>query len=181
MARVPYVTEDELAPEYQDLIVSSLQPGKRVNVYSAIGNNQTVLGGMRDFLGALWSDSGLTARQRELVILSAASEIGSGYEWHQHVNIADDVGIKRDEMRAIGCDDRSPFSDKEQVLLAYTRAVVRGRVTDSLYDEFATHFDDETLVGTTNLAAGYLAFGRVIDALNVDLESDDEFVGWAPK
>ncbi|MFB6123967.1 MAG: carboxymuconolactone decarboxylase family protein [Haloferacaceae archaeon] len=178
MARVPYVTQDDLDGEYQDLIVSSLQPGKTVNVYSAIGNNQEVLGGFRAFLGALWSDSGLTDRQREIVILTAATEIDSAYEWHQHVSIAIDAGLDEAEISALARDDRSPFSTAEQALVAYTRAVARGRVNDVLHEAASEHFDRETLVGAAATAAGYVALGRVIDALGVEIEAGDEFVGW---
>lgn len=180
MARVPYVAEDDLDPDYRDLITSSLQPGKTVNVYSSIGNNQEVLGGLREFLGTLWEYSGLTDRQRELVILTAASEINSAYEWHQHVNIATDISFDLEEIDAIARDDRNPFSDEEQVLIAYTRAVARGRVTDTLHEAMQDYFDDETIVGTASVAAGYVALGRVIDALDVEIEADDKFVGWAP-
>ena len=180
MARVPYVTEDDLDPDYRNLITSSLQPGKTVNVYSSIGNNQEVLGGLREFLGTLWDHSGLTDRQRELVILTAASELNSEYEWHQHVNIATDIDFDLEEIDAIARDDRSPFSNEEQVLVAYTRAVARGRVTDALHEAMQDYFDDETIAGTASVAAGYVALGRVIDALGVEIEADDEFIGWTP-
>lgn len=180
MARVPYVTEDDLDPNYRDLITSSLQPGKTVNVYSSIGNNQEVLGGLREFLGTLWDYSGLTDRQRELVILTAASEINSEYEWHQHVNIATGTDFDLEEIDAIARDDRSPFSDEAQVLVAYTRAVVRGRVTDTLHEAMQDYFENDTIAGTASVAAGYVALGRVIDALGVEIEAGDEFVGWAP-
>lgn len=180
MVRVPYVTQDDLDPEYQELIVSSLQPGKRVNVYSAIGNNQKVLAGFREFLGALWSHSGLTDRQREIVILTAASELGSTYEWHQHVNIATDAGLTRSEIAAIARDARSGFSTKEQALVAYTRAVARGRVTDPLHEAMSEQFDDQTITGAAATAAGYVALNYVIDAFGVEIEEGDEFVGWNP-
>ncbi|MFC7156946.1 carboxymuconolactone decarboxylase family protein [Halomarina halobia] len=181
MERLPYVTPDDLDPEYEDLIVSSLQPGKTVNVYSAIGNNQEVLSGLRAFLGALWTHSGLTDRQREIVILTAASEIGSEYEWQQHVNIGTDAGLTTEEISAIARDDRRPFSDEERTLVAYTRAVTRGRVTDALHDALLAHFDEATVAGTASTAAGYAALGQVIDALGVEIEAGDEFVGWDPE
>ncbi|WP_255167226.1 carboxymuconolactone decarboxylase family protein [Natrononativus amylolyticus] len=181
MARVPYVTQDDLDPEYQELVVSSLQPGKTVNVYSAIGNNQEVLRGLREFLGALWNHSGLTDRQREIVILTAASEIGSAYEWHQHVTIATDAGLEPAEIGAIARDDRRALPDEERALVAYTRAVVRGRVTDALHEAVVEYVGEETTVGAAATAAGYLALGRIIDALDVDLEAGDEFVGWDPE
>jgi len=181
MARVPYVEQSELAPEYQDHVVSSLQPGKRVNVYSAVGNNPEVLDGLRAFLGSLWSHSGLSDRQREIVILTAASEIGSAYEWHQHVNIGTDAGLSRAEIAAIARDDRADFPTAEQALMAYTRAVARDRVGDPLHEAMAREFDDEVIAGVAATAAGYVALGSVIDALGVEIEGGDEFVGWDPR
>lgn len=181
MARVSYVTQDELDPEFQDLIISSLQPGKRINVYSAIGNNAPVLAGFREFLGSLWSHSGLSDRQREIVILTAASETDAEYEWHQHVNIGTDSGLSRADVAAIARDDRSDFATEEQALIAYARAVARGRVTDVLHEAMAEQFDDETIVGAASTAAGYVALNSVIDALDVEIEEGDEFAGWDPR
>lgn len=180
MSRVDYVSQEEIDEEYEDLIVSTLQPGKRVNVYSAIGNNGPVLAGFREFLGSLWEHSGLTDRQREIVILTAASEIGSEYEWHQHVNVATDAGLSREEIAAIGRDDRTAFEIGEQALIAYTRAVARGRLTDPLHEAVLEELGTEATVGAATTAAGYVALGRVIDALGVDIEAGDEFEGWDP-
>ncbi len=180
MARVPYVTTEELEPEYQEMIVSSLQPGKTRNVYAAIGNNPAVLAGVREFFGSLWSDSGLTDRQRELVILTAASEIGSVYEWHQHANIALGVDIEADEIGAIARDDRTPFSTTEAALIGYTRAVAQGRVESPHHEAISEHFDDRTIVGIATTAAGYAALGNLIDALGVEIEAGEEFIGWEP-
>lgn len=180
MSRVPIIGVDEIDPEYEDLVVSSLQPGKTVNVYGAIGNNLAVLKGLRSFFGSLWNHSGLTDRQREIVILTAASEGGSAYEWHQHVNIGLDAGLDRKTIAAIARDDRTVFSVEEQALIAYSRAVVRGRVEDPLHEAISEHFDDETIVGIAMTAASYLALGNVLDALAVGIEDTDEFIGWDP-
>lgn len=181
MDRVPYVKEDDLEPEYQELIVSSLQPGKRVNVYSAIGNNPKVLSGYRAFLGALWTDSGLSDRQRELIILTVSSDIGSEYEWHQHVNIATNIGIDIEDIQRIARGQCEVFSIEEQTLMAYARAVVRGQVTDVLHAEVSKYLDPEEIVGAVVTAAGYLALGRTIDALGVTIEADEKFIGWDPE
>lgn len=181
MGRVPYVQQDELESTYQDLVVSSLQPGKTVNVYSAVANNPPVLAGLRTFLGSLWTESGLSDRQREVVILTAAAEIGSAYEWHQHVSIATDAGLALSEIAAIGRDDRRELPAGDRTLVAYTRAVVRGRVTDAVHRAAVDHIGTAATVGAAATAAGYLALGRVIDALAVDLEEGDSFVGWDPR
>jgi alkylhydroperoxidase family enzyme len=181
MARVPYVGPDEIDDEYSDLVVSTLQPGKTVNVYSAIGNNGPVLGGFRDFLGSLWSDSGLTDRQRELVILTAAAAVENEYEWHQHVNIAGGDLVSEEELAALADGDDDVFEGAERALVQYARAVVEGEVTDELHDALAEHFDDAAISGAACTAAGYLGLGRTIDALGVEIEADDDFVGWHPE
>lgn len=40
--------------------------------------------------------------------------------------------LSQEEIAAIGRDDRTAFSIDEQALIAYTRAVARGRVIDAL-------------------------------------------------
>lgn len=178
MARVPYADPEDLPEEYRDLVVSSLQPGKTVNVYRAIGNNPEVLAGFRGFLGELWSESGLTDRQRELVILATARRVDSSYEWHQHVGIARGAGVTDEEIRAIGAGDFSGFDDGDRALLDYATAVVDGDVTDGVHDALAARLDDEAVAGAAATAAGYLGLARVIDALGVEIEPGDEFVGW---
>lgn len=176
MARVPYQDPDDLPEQYRDLVVSSLQPGKTVNVYRAIANNPAVLEGFRAYLGSLWSDSGLSDRERELVILAVARELDSVYEFHQHENVAGIIDMPSDDVRAVGTRDLSGFDDRETALIRYARAVVHGEVDDAVFDELAGEYDDEAVAGATALAAGYEALARVIDALGVELE--EEFVGW---
>lgn len=178
MARVPYRDPDDLPAGIGDLVVSSLQPGKTVNVYRAVANNPAVLEGLRDYLGALWSESGLTDRERELVVLAVARELDNAYEWHQHVGIARSVGVADETIRAIGAGslDAAGLDGREAAMVRYGRAVVRGEVDDGLHAAVAGGLDDDAVAGLAALAAGYAALARVIDALGVELE--DPFVGW---
>lgn len=179
MARVPYVDADDLDPEYRDLVVSSLQD-KPVNVYAALANNPEVLAGWRAFLSPLWAESGLDDRQRELVILLAAGESDSRYEWHQHVRIGRDAGVDDAEMAAIHDGDFTGFDGDERLLLRYAHAAMRRDVDDALHDEFVDAFDESTVVAVASIANGYAALAGVLDALGVDIEAGDEFEGWDP-
>lgn len=176
MARVPYTDQSDLPEEYQDLIVSSLQPGKTVNVYRAIGNNPPVLAGLRSFLGQLWSESGLSDHQRELVILSVARAVDSEYEWHQHVGIARNAGVSDEEILAIANNDLDTFETRDHDMLQYAHAAMSGDVSDDLHHSVAKHFDENTIVGLAAVASGYVLLARLIDACGVEIE--DEFVGW---
>lgn len=177
MARVPYVESEDVPEEHRDLLVSSLQD-RPLHVYRAIGNNPAVLAGLRGFFSSLWNDSGLDDRRRELVVLAVTQEIGNEYEWHQHVNIARDVGIDDEAIAAVSKGEFDAFDEREATLLRYALAVVRGEVDDRTHEATGDYYDESAVVGIAALAEGYAALGGIIDALGVELE--EEFVGWEP-
>ncbi len=175
MARVPHITDSALPTGQQDLLVSALQ-GTPLNIYRTVGNNPAVLYGLRTLLGSLWRDSGLEATQRELVILAVARETNAEYVWHQHVAISREIGLSDTELIAIGDGRLESFERSERLLIEYAQATVRGDVDETLADRLAVAFDNETIVGITTLASGYLMIARVLSALAVETETP--FVGW---
>jgi 4-carboxymuconolactone decarboxylase len=177
MARVPYVESEDVPEEHRNLLVSSLQD-RPLHVYQSIGNNPEVLAGLRGFFSSLWSDSGLTDRRRELVILATTHEIENKYEWHQHVNIGRNEGIADETITAISDGEFDALDEEEAALLRYALSVVRGDVADRDHDAIAEYYDESAMVGIAALVEGYAALGGIIDALGVELE--EEFVGWDP-
>lgn len=189
MARVPYVDAADVPDDHEALLESSLQ-NRPLNVYRSIGNNPAVLAGMRSFLRSLWNDSGLSDRERELVILATAAEIGSRYEWHQHVTIARDVGIDDAVIAAIGAGagvsvggagDPDGLDADERTLIGYVRAVVRGEVDAVAHAVIAASYDEAAIVGIAALAQGYVALGGLIRAFDLELEPGRAFHGWDPR
>ncbi|ESS03504.1 MAG: hypothetical protein A07HR67_01902 [uncultured archaeon A07HR67] len=186
MARVPYVDATDVPDDHEALLESSLQ-NRPLNVYRSIGNNPAVLAGMRSFLRSLWDDSGLSDRERELVILATAAEIGSRYEWHQHVTIARDVGIEDAVIAAIGAGgaggagDPAGLDADERTLIGYVRAVVREEVDAVAHAAIAASYDEAAIVGIAALAQGYVALGGLIRAFDLELEPGRTFHGWDPR
>lgn len=179
MARVPYVESEDVPEEHRDLLVSSLQD-RPLHVYQAIGNNPAVLAGMRGFFSSLWNDSGLSDRERELVILAVSRAIESRYEYHQHVNIAREVGIGDDTIAAIGDGELARLGDDERILVEYALAIVDGEVDAVTHDVIAHAYADEAVVGIAATAMGYVALGGLIDAFDLELEGET-FHGWDPR
>ncbi len=175
MTRVPTVTDNDLPPAAQDLLVSALQ-GTELNIYRAVGNNPAVLYGLRTFLGTLWRDSGLGPAQRELVILAVARASDSVYIWHQHVSIARSEGVSDGDIRAVSAGDFEVFDTGDRTLLTYATAVAEEMVDDDCHALVAEIYPPETVVGIATLASGYVFIARLLDALGVEPESP--FVGW---
>ncbi|MWV65022.1 carboxymuconolactone decarboxylase family protein [Halorubrum sp. JWXQ-INN 858] len=180
MARVPYVDAADVPDEHEHLLDSALQ-GEPLHVYRSIGNNPAVLAGMRAYLRSLWNESGLTDREREFVILATARAIDSRYEWHQHVNIARDVGIDDDRIAAVGDRDLARLDADERTLVEYATAVVDEAVDAVTHAAIAELYDDEEIVGIAATAGGYAALGALIRAFDLELESGASFHGWDPR
>jgi alkylhydroperoxidase family enzyme len=187
MARVPYrspetfdgdesslksaMAREDLPESYRDIYSTELR-----RVHRALANNPPVLDAFRAYSGTLWRESGLSVRERELVILAVASETGSRYEWHQHVRHGLVAGLDESEIRAIGASQIEPFEDREAALVSYARAVAAQEVDDALQEALEQYVSDYTVVGIGALAAAYIGLAHLLDALAVTPE--EPFVGW---
>lgn len=196
MARVPYLSEEDLPPEYRRLFgptnpfVEAAQaedsdddaPWEDTpwdgpqNTHRAIGNNPEILEAYRRLGASVWMETGLNDRERELVILSVAKALESEYEWYQHVRVALRIGIERDAIEALANDELESLTEAEQALVEYATAFATRSVDDGTHARTAEHFDDATIVGIGMLAAYYIGIDYMGDALALDLE--EEFVGW---
>jgi len=162
---------EDLEPEYRHLMSSAER-----NVYAAFGRSPDLLAAFREFAGTLWDEAGLSARERELVILRVARELDSRYVWHQHGRIALSAGLPAADVRAVGANALERFPEGEAALLAYVRAYLHGAVDDDLHDRLAAHYDADQIVGVGMLVGAYVIIARSMDALDVPIE--EAFVGW---
>ena len=186
MARLRYADPTDLPADKRDLLdtLSDDAPDERrhslrggtLNVYRAVGRNPDLLEAFRSYAGAAWERSGLSAHEREFVILSTAYHAGSAYEWQQHVRVALDAGMEPEQILAVSREEPDRLPPERAALIAYVEQFVDGRVTDETHGRLAAHYDEETVLGVGMLSGCYLGLARLLQALDVDLES--EFVGW---
>lgn len=186
MARVPYPDDDEILDP--SLVESASDPeaaatdlgrsldADELNVFRAMAHTAPALAGFREYVATLWSHCGLTARERQLLILAVAAQAESAYEWHQHVRVALDEGLTPDEIRAVSTGDVEPLEPEFVAIIEYASRFVEGRVDDATHERLATHYDDAEIVGIGMIASAYLGLAHFLDALAVDTEV--EFVGW---
>ncbi|WP_137287977.1 carboxymuconolactone decarboxylase family protein [Natronorubrum halophilum] len=188
MARVSYVDRDEMPAGKRELLdtlsnedgdetnrAHSLSGGT-LNVYRTIGRNVDLLEGFRRYGSLVWQESGLSPHERELVILATAYHAETAYEWQQHVRVALDEGMDPQRILAISREELERLEPAHAALVEYVEQFVRGAVDDATHERLSQHYSDGVIVGVGMLAGCYLGLARVLQALEVDLES--EFVGW---
>lgn len=184
MARLPYRTKEDVPDEYRTMVDNAnpfmddaeLSSKSTRHTYRIIANNTDVLEAFRRFGAAMKESTGLSSRDRELVILSVARTLDSAYEWHQHVSVAMDVGFEKEEVLAIAEHEFDIFTEKESTLLEYVAAFTERSVTDNLHERLMEYYDASEIIGITMLAGYYINIDYVGDALDLDLE--EEFIGW---
>lgn len=164
-------TPEEIDDDYRHLISSAER-----NVYRIFGHSPAVIEAFRSFARTLWDESELAMRERELITLRVARELDSRYVWHQHARISLTAGISHDEIRALGMNAVSEFTDSEAALLEYARGYVYGYVDDDLHDALAEHYGPRAIVEIGMVAGLYQLISHSMHAIDVELE--EEFVGW---
>lgn len=189
MARLPYLDSSDVPEAYRD----SMNPKNPYlpddpdadedpswadvrHTHRILANNPPLLAAYRRYAAELWTQTGLTERQRELVILGCGRGLDSAYEWHQHVLIAIDDVLTREEILAISCRRTDTFDAADAALVVYAIAFAEGDVENSTYETLAAHFDESTVLGTSLLLSYYVGIDFMGRALQLDLE--EEFVGW---
>lgn len=188
MARLSYVDPSDLPADERELLDTlsdddvdaadrrhSLRGGT-LNVYRALGRNLALLEGFRSFASVAWTESGLSPHEREVVILATAYYADSAYEWQQHVRVALDAGMDPEQLLAISRETPDRLAPEHAALVAYVQRFVDGRVTDETHERLTAHYDETVVLGVGMLSGCYLGLARVLQALEVDLEST--FVGW---
>lgn len=182
MSRIPYPEDvesdlvesqrpDSLPEEYSHINQQAAR-----NVYRSVAHEPEIVRTLRAYIGATWEHSGLTDRERELLLLALAREIDSEYEWHQHVRVAILEGLTPEEIRAVSAGRLERFQETERRLMEFARKSAVGEATDADVDRLREHFDVPNVAGITALVGAYVCLNVIIDTL--DVETEEPFVGW---
>lgn len=180
MARVPFI-DPENHPELSELAdrISSGRRGKLINVYRTLLHSPPLAESWFNHINQVRWGTEIDGRLREIVIIRLGHLVASAYVLRQHVPVlAAGEGMTQTE-----CDELSdwensdPFSDAERAVLAYVDAMTRDIVVpDDVFEPLRTHYTDRQIVELTLMIGAYISHARVLQALEVDLEPDDNRV-----
>lgn len=126
------------------------------------------------FNGHLLNGTTLSARQRELIVLRVAAVKNSGYEWAQHLLLAEDAGLTDREIASVAYGPDNPlWSELDAALVRSVDDVVReGGLSDSTWMVLAMHLDTAQILDVIHTVGGYLTLAAVIQSLDLQLEED---------
>ena len=172
MARLPNLEKDQLKPE--DL-----------QFYESIADSR---GSVRGPYGVLLHSPDLAARVahtgtyvrfnfdlpealKETIIITAAREIHSQYEFSAHARLARQAGVSDVSIKAIA-NGTAPagLSGDEEMLVRYVKELVQNhKISDSTFNAVRDKFGTQRTVEITGLIGHYLLVGQILLAFEVDL------------
>ena len=168
MARLPYLTPDDLAPEDQDLLERDINLVK-ITSYAP--------GGARAFHrlgGWIRFKSKLDSRLREMAILRVGVLARADYEFTHHIELGLQFGMSEDDVRdVIAGPDAPGLGDIERLTLQATDEItVDGAMAAETLAALQAHLDGELLVEFTLAVAYYNAVTRFLKTFEIDVEDD---------
>jgi len=173
MARVRLLQNEEAPQESRELLEKITANGAAVlNLYRVAAHSPGALPGFIKLGHSLMSKAELSPRLRELAILRIASLLDSGYEWDQHVPIALETGITREQMSDIHLwEESARFSAEEKAVLRYTDEVtLKVQVKDRTFEEMRRYLSERSAVELT-LSIGYWGMiARTLVSLDIDMD-----------
>ena len=175
MARVPLVEEAD-HPELADLIgrLKGGRGGRLLNVYKLLLNSPTLAATWFDHVSAVRWQTQLDGQTRELAIIRIGILNRVEYVLAQLVPAyALQEGLTMEQCDALADCSSSPFFDaKQRAVLAYADAMTRDvQVPGDVFDQLKPHFTDQQIVELTVLIGTYNMHTRVLQALDIPLES----------
>jgi alkylhydroperoxidase family enzyme len=121
MALLPYLDPNEASPEVQKLLTN--RP-VILNVQRMTANAQAIFVQRSRLSNALFTQTTIDPKLRELAILRTAKDCHSLYEWTQHVPAALHVGLTDQQINSIeNWQNAECFSDVERLVLNFTDEV----------------------------------------------------------
>ena len=173
MAKIPYPRPEEVSPKINELFEKI-----RANNWPVLNLNRIMAhssGTARELirLGAmLLSKTELNTRFRELAVMRIARLCGSRYEWMQHVPIALEAGLSREQLKNIDRWRESDLFNKEdKVVLAFAEEVAQDhQACEETFAEASKFMNNASLVELTTAIGYWSMIAKFLNTFEIEIE-----------
>jgi len=175
--KIPLPSDDELDPEHREML-ANLPP---LNVFRMVAGAPRAV---RPFmaLGRAVLSTALDARRREMAVLRVAHATRAPYEWAQHEQLARNVGVTEEEIKAIGGKDAVTSPDEEVDLICRVADEVSRdvRLSDEALEQIINRYGPREAAELILLVSYYNMVSRFLESTRVEVEDEPLLRGQTP-
>ncbi len=168
MARLPYLTQDDLKPEDKGLL------SRDINLYRILVHNPEAMRAFSGLGGYIRHRTKLDPRLRELAILQIGWLARSPYEWSHHIKIGHEFGVTDADIEGLIAESSGQPSRLEplaQLVLKAAREIHAGPgIGYGTFAALRAALDNESIVDLTVTASFYCAVVRLLASFEIDVE-----------
>ena len=171
--RIAPLPEDEWTTAIRtDLESIPLFQGRPFNIFTTLARHPRLLHRWLPFGGKLLLRGSLPARDRELLILRAAWNTNSHYEWGQHLPLAAEAGITDEEVARLPADlDGSEWHGLDRALLqAADELHASATISDPVWQVLCEHYQEEQLIEVPLVVGHYTMLAYFLNGVRVPLD-----------
>jgi 4-carboxymuconolactone decarboxylase len=146
------------------------------NIFLTLAQSPLLLKRFNAFAGTFFISDLVSAYDRELIVLRAASHVGSRYEYAQHLSIARDAGLSDPVIRAaMRQPDAPPVSDADQLLLDATdQFIADGDISDVIWGQLSVRYSDAALLHVLFIIGLYRMTGEILNTVGITPEEEPD-------
>jgi alkylhydroperoxidase family enzyme len=169
MALLPYLDPKDALPEVQKLLT-----GRPVvlNVQRMTANAQKIFLQRSRLSTALFTQTIIDPKLRELAILRTAKDCHSLYEWTQHVPAARHVGVTDQQIDAVeNWEAASCFSEVERLVLKFTDEVnANVKASRETLEALKRHLSPGEIIELLIIIGHWRQTASILETTEVELE-----------
>lgn len=170
MARVPYVSESDLAQADRPLLAGPY------NLYRALANSPDALRHFMVLGQWIRTSSEVDPRLRELAILQVGHITATPYQWSHHVKVGRDFGVSDEDIRGViaaTAGEEHRLGEVETLVLLAAREITSdGRMSEDTWDKLRAHLGEARMVDLTIIISHVNAVSRILNTLRIDVEPE---------
>jgi 4-carboxymuconolactone decarboxylase len=175
--RIAPLPADDREPRTEELLRSlRFDPdGDDMNLFTTLAHHPRLLKRWSAFGGLLLAGGALPHRDREVLILRTAANLGADYEWGHHLEIGRRAGLTDDEMAGLAAftaTERAPHDDL--LVRAADELHADSVISDATWQELAATYDEQQLIEVCMVVGQYHLVGFTLNSLGVQREAGVE-------
>jgi len=170
MARLPYLTKADLAPDDQDVLE------REINLNRILAHSPKAARAFGRLGGFIRFQSKLDPRLRELAILQVGYLARSPYEYSHHIKLGREFGVSDDDIRALAEESAGRPTQLEplaRAVLAAARQLTTGlTVASDTFAELSGELGAELVLDLLMTISFYNGVVRLLGAVEMDVERE---------